>query len=224
MARTHVHSPATFPQADLARSNVNSGIHKYGSSSSHVSPLISSFLGPLNSSSMLKKSSRDSRGLPDISQLLMSILLPLTISKYTPAGSRPNWNRMTTPSKIRLISSGGLAKAFSVFMSPGVMESRADLASSRAGPAAARSFSASAFPAATTAASLANTSFTAVTSAFFFSAFAVDSVISTNRMSVSFCAATNLTSFCARSTFISRTSSPACCSFNRPPLILSART
>ena len=95
----------------------------------------------------------------------------MTISKYTPAGSRPNWNRMTTPSKIRLISSGGLAKAFSVFMSPGVMESRADLASSRAGPAAARSFSASAFPAATTAASLANTSFTAVTSAFFFSAY-----------------------------------------------------
>eukprot|EP00659_Diplonema_papillatum_P022664 gene22664-biopygen22999 len=132
--------------------------------------------------------------------------------------------RMQTPSVMRFTRAGGLASFLTFCSAFGSMESNALFAASSIGCAAARSCSASSLTAWTAFASFISISFTAPTSASFFSATPVASVISNSSASVSFVACCKLTSFSARLIFICRTSSPAWCSFFSPPPMFSART
>mmetsp|Transcript_19370 Transcript_19370/g.60191 ORF Transcript_19370/g.60191 Transcript_19370/m.60191 type:complete len:253 (+) Transcript_19370:1136-1894(+) len=220
MARTHVHRPATLPHADAARSRLKSSMYRYGSSSSHVSSLIKSFLFWPNSLRTLRVFASPASALPEVSHESVIQILFLTGSA---PGTLSGWCSSTaTPSKMRLMSGGGDVSFFSVVKSLAVMESSASTARLSVGSALRRSSMADSSPALTTAASASSLFFTFSTSARFASASAVRASISFTSASVSLRACPSFTSFSCSFVRMTRTSSAACCSLSRPLLILSA--
>mmetsp|Transcript_2703 Transcript_2703/g.7734 ORF Transcript_2703/g.7734 Transcript_2703/m.7734 type:complete len:210 (+) Transcript_2703:4102-4731(+) len=131
-------------------------------------------------------------------------------------GLRSLPKRMSTQSKMRLMISGGFLSCLSRPMSLGLMAESALCAASRAGCAASRSRSTASFWPAMMSASPASLSLTSCTSAFFFSARAVDAVISWSSTADFSWAMTRPFSFSLSSTFMRATSSPASTSLDKP--------
>ena len=134
------------------------------------------------------------------------------------------WKRISTMSKTRLTRSGGCLSCLSRPMSLAVIALRAFSASSSAGLAASRSSSTASFCAPMMTASDATDSLITFASAFFFSALAVDAVISCTMMAPFSCATTSVFSFSRTSILIASTSLAASRSLSSPVLIESAST
>mmetsp|Transcript_60685 Transcript_60685/g.166247 ORF Transcript_60685/g.166247 Transcript_60685/m.166247 type:complete len:209 (+) Transcript_60685:2298-2924(+) len=153
------------------------------------------------------------------------VTAPRFVSTTTAAdGTMSFWNRMSTTSNTRFTRSGGCLSCLRRPISLAVIAFSAFSASSSAGLAASRSCSTESFCELITSASPASVSFTACTSAFFFSALAVDAVISCSSTADFSCATTSVFSLSLSSIFIFSTSAAASSSFSSPTLIESAST
>jgi len=141
------------------------------------------------------------------------------LTSSTSQGMRGSWKRMSTQSKRRLMSSGGFLSDLSIPISLAVIAESAASASSSAGFAASRSASTIALSSPMASASTERTSFTDCTSAFFFSARAVEVVISCSSWPLCATATASTFSFSRSSIFITSTSADACSSLIRPLLI-----